>query len=407
MITVEDILRMPVFKQARVRTALETISCCPVKFISVIERPVEDFIRKNELVLSTAMGCNEDPQLFTEFVREIFASGAAALVIAMGGHVTTIPDEVLQFSEQVQFPVIEIPWQVRFSEITEAVLIKLHNWKQLHDSKDDFVWNLAAGPLDSWEAVNRQADSMGYNLNLPYVCIVGTLNDMEAVYQRNSNANVGYEVWHSDTIHTIKEQASWAGKSLGNSVMTAYQQDRLIIFLEVAHLPAAPGIHSFLDRTEERMAELLPEAKISWGIADNHIGVKAFHDSFKQASLALEAGQQQAPGYRSTYQNTILYRLLLPLLNSSETADIVMSVIGVLIEYDEQRGLNLMETLTTYMQHRGNVSQTARALHLHRQSLLYRLTKIESLCNRSLENPDDLFLLDLCIRLWTAGVQHR
>ena len=40
-----------------------------------------------------------------------------------------------------------------------------------------------------------------------------------------------------------------------------------------------------------------------------------------------------------------------------------------------------------------------RELNLHRQSLLYRLKKIEALTNRSLSNTDDLFLLNLSIRL--------
>ncbi|MFB4166334.1 helix-turn-helix domain-containing protein, partial [Alteribacillus sp. JSM 102045] len=48
---------------------------------------------------------------------------------------------------------------------------------------------------------------------------------------------------------------------------------------------------------------------------------------------------------------------------------------------------------------RGNVSQTARELNLHRQSLLYRLRKIETLTGCNLVNSDDTFLIDLSIRL--------
>ncbi|MFB4166322.1 helix-turn-helix domain-containing protein, partial [Alteribacillus sp. JSM 102045] len=40
---------------------------------------------------------------------------------------------------------------------------------------------------------------------------------------------------------------------------------------------------------------------------------------------------------------------------------------------------------------RGNVSQTARELNLHRQSLLYRLRKIETLTGCNLVNSDDTF----------------
>ncbi|WP_369405119.1 helix-turn-helix domain-containing protein [Piscibacillus salipiscarius] len=50
--------------------------------------------------------------------------------------------------------------------------------------------------------------------------------------------------------------------------------------------------------------------------------------------------------------------------------------------------------------YKGNVSQTARALNLHRQSLLYRLRNIEKLTKLSLVDADDSFLLEFSVRLW-------
>ncbi|TMZ33174.1 hypothetical protein EMG21_34470, partial [Klebsiella pneumoniae] len=40
-------------------------------------------------------------------------------------------------------------------------------------------------------------------------------------------------------------------------------------------------------------------------------------------------------------------------------------------------------------------------------SLLYRLRKIESLTNRSLVNADDLFLLNLSVKLWTLTADEQ
>lgn len=65
--------------------------------------------------------------------------------------------------------------------------------------------------------------------------------------------------------------------------------------------------------------------------------------------------------------------------------------------------MDLIGTFIAYNQFHGNVSQTARSLNLHRQSLLYRLRKIESLTGLSLIDPDDLFLLDLSIKIWKIG----
>ncbi len=106
----------------------------------------------------------------------------------------------------------------------------------------------------------------------------------------------------------------------------------------------------------------------------------------------------------TTYAETGIYRILRTLIHHDELRKETLQSIGKLFEYDKNRGVELFHTLTTYLRNHGNVSQTARALNLHRQSLLYRLKKIEFLTGRTLTDPDDLFLIELSAKLWTAGI---
>ena len=46
--------------------------------------------------------------------------------------------------------------------------------------------------------------------------------------------------------------------------------------------------------------------------------------------------------------------------------------------------------------------QTARSLHIHRQSLSYRLEKIEQLTGMSLGSHEDLFLLEVYSRIYRS-----
>ncbi|WP_289136957.1 CdaR family transcriptional regulator [uncultured Brevibacillus sp.] len=164
-------------------------------------------------------------------------------------------------------------------------------------------------------------------------------------------------------------------------------------------------VKQFLDRIESKLTQAVPGLVLSWGIGENHAGVKTFHESFIDVRNALDIGsRQKGPGHRSTYSSTSFYRALLTLANNPEIQEITYLTIGSLIKYEEQRGLNLLATLKAYIQNQGNVSQTSRALNLHRHTLLYRLKKIETLTNRSLVDTDDLFLLDLSLRLSSASI---
>ena len=78
---------------------------------------------------------------------------------------------------------------------------------------------------------------------------------------------------------------------------------------------------------------------------------------------------------------------------------IAADTIGALRKYDTSSGIDLMGTLIEYINCNYNISLTARNLHIHRQSLLYRLEKIEALTEMSLSNHKDLFLLEICTRI--------
>lgn len=551
--TLKDVMDIEVMSLAKQLTAIQTSDSQPVESISVIEIPVENFVRKNELVLTTAIGCNHDKQVFQKFVQDVWESEAAGLAIATGRHVLEIPEEIIAFAEEHNFPLIEIPWEIRFADITHSVLTKLNHWQRsalerseelqkkmlnlflkgasltdaaeviseefglavlitdkdglirgkssdandlaehvqqyfqnplsyqseleqpeswlnsLDESmvkltiqttnkkhgylmlrlppgtsleefcsngeeyllehvvtvtalwfqrenaiqetelrlRDDFVWSLAKGEIDSWDTVLSRAKSLDYNVTCPYVCILGHPENLESVYKKSKNPHHSYDQWIQNTTRSLEEQLVNAGKSIHRQTMTTYHRDRFIIYLEVPMEQVNETVKEYLDRVENRFQDFLPNLVVSWGIGENHAGIKTFQESFNDARVALEIGtRQKGPGQRSTYANTGIYRALLSLSQNSEMQELTLSTIGALIDYDQQRGLDLANTLVSYIRNQGNVSQTSRALSLHRQSLLYRLRKIESLTGRSLEDPDDLFLLDLSMKLWMTGMMQ-
>ncbi len=71
-----------------------------------------------------------------------------------------------------------------------------------------------------------------------------------------------------------------------------------------------------------------------------------------------------------------------------------------LIDYDEQKGADLVATLTSYLEYGGNYEATAQALAVHRNTLKYRLQRIRDISGRDLGDPDTGFNLQLATRAW-------
>jgi PucR family transcriptional regulator, purine catabolism regulatory protein len=560
---VQEILQLDILQDAKIITGKEFVKERAVQWVSAIELPVENFVRKNEFVLTTAIGCGQNPDEFEKFVQDIINSGASALVVALGRHIYDIPDNIIEKAEKNQFIIIEIPWELRFSNIIEEIMLKLNavhfkeikksekvqqdllnlilkeeeldtisnylydqlgfpviisdmkgsiqakssnipcmeeNWKKyiingIIPSRDSaplssqdpmvqkiqivnieehcilqlpviqvssnikdylfvilpvdimmesfltpfilnvlehaatslaiwfsrknaaeetklmlrtsFIKELINGEFNSWDQAGSRAEIIGYNLTLPYVCIIGALENLKDLFKKRKLEKARFQQWSDSMIHYIKEELWYAAQSLKKDIMITYQDEQLVVFLEISLDNKKESVFDFLDLVDRRLKTLLPKVIISWGIGDYKNDISGFKESYQNAKIALNICRyKKGVGNRVMYENTKVDRLLLNLFQNPEMKEIIMSTVEPLLEYNKQRSIDLIETLSTYTHYQGNVSQTARALFLHRQSLLYRLRKIEELTELSLVEQDDLLLLDLSIKTWKIGSQY-
>ena len=269
--------------------------------------------------------------------------------------------------------------------------------------KDKYVWELIKADQNEINELYNQSKMMGYDLSLPYICIVGMISDFDEAYSIERSNFSSYEEWKFELIKSIKSQISRISKSLNTEIMMTYQENLLIIFLEVVEDDIEKLSNYFIDIVENRIKSIYPHIIFSWGISAYSADYKQFKKLASDAKISLEFGHKNNKlGFRHIHYNTDTYKLLSSILNDSESITIVENTIGNLLKYDFENGLDLITTFKSYMQNNGNVSKTARDLHLHRQSLLYRLKRIEEITNLSLDNYDDVFLLELCIRLSDA-----
>jgi purine catabolism regulator len=80
---------------------------------------------------------------------------------------------------------------------------------------------------------------------------------------------------------------------------------------------------------------------------------------------------------------------------------IVDDVLGDLLAYDEQHGSTLVPSLAAFLSHQRSWSRAAAALHVHRQTLIYRMRRVSELTRRDLSETADL------AELWLAVSAHR
>ncbi|MEU8529788.1 MULTISPECIES: PucR family transcriptional regulator [Streptomyces] len=90
--------------------------------------------------------------------------------------------------------------------------------------------------------------------------------------------------------------------------------------------------------------------------------------------------------------------LLWRLRDHEDLAAFVDRAIGPLREHDATAKPPLLPTLETYLAHAGRKAETARELHLNRQTLYNRLARIAELLGTDLDDPQTVLALSLALR---------
>ncbi len=132
--SVRAVLDLPVMRSARVVAGDRGVDASEVRWVAVAEGPVEDFVMQGELILTSGMGCDADG--LAQLVTEVRASGAAALCVGVGPgrFVEALGPPATDIANADGFPLIEIPWELRFSDITRAIVERL--LAQRHAQRD-------------------------------------------------------------------------------------------------------------------------------------------------------------------------------------------------------------------------------------------------------------------------------
>ncbi|WP_338251802.1 helix-turn-helix domain-containing protein [Dictyobacter halimunensis] len=118
--------------------------------------------------------------------------------------------------------------------------------------------------------------------------------------------------------------------------------------------------------------------------------------SFREAQQALEIGRRLfGEGNLHSFARLGIYRLLFHLNGHSELDDFYYETLGPLLNNDS----TYVETLEGFFRCNGNLSEMARTMHFHRNSLLYRLNRIEALLGRSLEDPELRLALQIALKI--------
>ena len=165
--------------------------------------------------------------------------------------------------------------------------------------------------------------------------------------------------------------------------------------LLVALLPWSPELPGLLRRAFGRLAPGLAKTRLAVGIS-GETAVDALAGALEEARFAHRAARASAtPVSVVTSDEVASHVLLLATVPDDVRRTYAQRVLGPVLEHDRRTGSELIITLQEFLAWSGSWSRTAEALHLHVNTVRYRIERVEQLTDRDLsglEDKVDLFL---------------
>jgi purine catabolism regulator len=364
-----------------------------VRWVHFIDLPeVLPWVQGGELLIITGIGQNGDPDKLVELVRGIIKKKLAGIIINIGPYIQEIPAEVIAIAEAANFPVFTLPWEVKLVEVTQEICSYIVLRQNENHSVNSIFEQLLLQPLADGAELAERAAVYGYDLSKPLQVVILSPSRfseyVEAEKLRDEHQRVALKTGIAQFVRNLFVIQ-------GKKILSTLWMDKIILLLPLEKPADARKNTELMHEFVLQLVEKFPDLGIVAGMGGRAETLGKVRESYLQANKVLWLAESEATQKLVyAYEEMGIYKLLLE-IPQEKLRKYYCEVIEPLAMYDCKYKMDLVNSLFVYFEENGNVVKTAKRLYVHRNTLDYRLRKIEEISGKKLTDPYDRLTLQL------------
>ncbi|MCD7862834.1 MAG: PucR family transcriptional regulator [Lachnospiraceae bacterium] len=349
------------------------------------------YFHGSELVVTTGRRQSEDPDWLLEIVKSLYRRHVSGMIVNVGMYVFEIPQPVLNFCNEKDFPLLTMPWEIHITEMTQAFCIDIMNKRQeglIHDQaiRDAILRH------NNPEAYQDILSSY-YELDADFLVITicsrfkkGSQSDTEGDFDLPSSM----DYWLETGLRRMKRRLGASHLHIG--IVTLENLELLIL----NHTTPELSDH-VLGVIVDAYKEVLVTHDIYIGVGQQVMGIQNMYKSFQRATTAMKMAvhrKQTVINFNEMGFDRLLFSITDEDLLSSYADDVLGEV-----ERLDQEGHEYMKLLRAYVHNDRSLDGTAKELFIHRNTVNYQLQKLRKLLNSPLKTAEDLFPIQVALAI--------
>ena len=396
-ISVKDILKLDSLKKINLvggETGLEKY----IEWIYVaecFENPLEGimWLQGGEIVFITGVGIKDNVEILLELIKGISEKNGSGLIVNIGPYIKSISEEAIKLADELEVPLFTLPWEVKLVEVSREISNAIVLSRIEENSLTHFLSNILFGDGEIEGDAIQKAAYFGYNLaGECCICVI----DIDGFERYLKLKKLEDEVSISKIKITFRKIVQDILEKHALKVPIIDKDDAVIFFIR-----SEENCMNRLDKALKEIQEIIKKRmdglSVSVGIGNSYKDLKMMKQSLNEAELAIDSAKcQELDDTITKYKDIGIYGLLFSIQNRTVLENYFSEVLGV-INNNDNKDNNLIEILETYLNENCNIRVTAEKLFLHRNTLKYKIKKIEELLNCDLHNFDDCMKVKIAL----------
>ena len=295
-----------------------------------------------------------------------------------------------------------------------------------------FFDDLIQGSSDSDDSLRQRAHFLGCDLTKPHVPVMIEIAHMDTPWDHPASTQKNGKQDRKRSSDLREALATPEGNSYiqGASLQAAYKRMCTIVRRRIQDNYSSAVFHEH----ENMITCIIPLAKdysiirlktwledfarqmrneydvyLSIGVGNACQHISDYRRGFAEANEALQMGQDlnEQNGNESKRQPFVthfndlgVYRYLYKIAHMDDLRDVYQDQIAHIVNYDRRKNTDLLDTLETYLECAGNLTRTADRLFVHRNTLIQRLERLQSLCDIDLQERSNWLTLQVAIKVY-------
>lgn len=288
--------------------------------------------------------------------------------------ITGIPKDIEPFAELIR----------RMTEliIREANYIEKKEWKTRGLESFFYEW-LYNQDVDE-EFIHR-GEILGISFNNAYLCILIQL-DSQLSQEKLKNIQFLLNSWF--TTELLRDQDDY---------LVQWGQDRFVLLKSAKRVISMTGLQFMLETCKQYFANH-HQTNLSIGVGKT-VESKYIYSSYQEAKKALKVAEKNNS---VVFYDSLLLEIILEEINEKTKNEFIHRVLSSIKEDDD-----LIETLKTYFYYNQSLKNTADALHIHINTLHYRLKQIRDITNIDPKSAEGTTLFYIALSYYQLDKQPK